>query len=161
VDWLARGSIGRRDLVVTLGEVINDLVGWVASGYVRDLPYVNPPTTLLAQVGGAIGGKVAVNHPVAKTLIGAFYQPNAVVSNVGCLEMLDRRQLRAQLADRRKAAISSPACWDFIEQKGDAIVERYLEALKRLSARRLWPTRLLAPLELGQLGATRGSGRLR
>lgn len=133
-DWLARGSIGRRDLVVTLGGgVINDLGGWVASGYMRGLPYVNLPTTLLAQVDGAIGGKVAVNHDAAKNLIGAFYQPSAVISNVAFLETLDERQLRSGLAESiKKAVIASPAYWEFIEQNGEAILGRDLEALKRL-----------------------------
>jgi 3-dehydroquinate synthase len=133
-DWLAHGSIGRRDLVVSLGGgVINDLGGWVASGYMRGLPYVNLPTTLLAQVDGAIGGKVAVNHDVAKNLIGAFYQPTAVISNVAFLDTLDERQLRSGLAESiKKAVIASPAYWDFIEQNAEAILARDLAALKRL-----------------------------
>jgi 3-dehydroquinate synthase len=133
-DWLAHGSIGRRDLVVSLGGgVINDLGGWVASGYMRGLPYVNLPTTLLAQVDGAIGGKVAVNHAVAKNLIGAFYQPTAVISNVAFLETLDERQLRSGLAESiKKAVIASPAYWDFIEQNAEAILARDLAALRRL-----------------------------
>jgi 3-dehydroquinate synthase len=133
-DWLAHGSIGRRDLVVSLGGgVINDLGGWVASGYMRGLPYVNLPTTLLAQVDGAIGGKVAVNHAVAKNLIGAFYQPTGVISNVAFLETLDERQLRSGLAESiKKAVIASPAYWDFIEQNAEAILARDLPALKRL-----------------------------
>jgi 3-dehydroquinate synthase len=133
-DWLAHGSISRRDLVVSLGGgVINDLGGWVASGYMRGLPYVNLPTTLLAQVDGAIGGKVAVNHAVAKNLIGAFYQPTGVISNVAFLETLDERQLRSGLAESiKKAVIASPAYWDFIEQNAEAILARDLPALKRL-----------------------------
>jgi 3-dehydroquinate synthase len=133
-DWLAHSSISRRDLVVSLGGgVINDLGGWVASGYMRGLPYVNLPTTLLAQVDGAIGGKVAVNHDVAKNLIGAFYQPTAVISNVAFLKTLDERQLRSGLAESiKKAVIASPAYWDFIEQNAEAILARDTGALKRL-----------------------------
>lgn len=71
-DWLAHSSISRRDVLVTFGGgVINDTGGWVASGYMRGIPYVNLPTTLLAQVDGALGGKVAVNHEVAKNLLAA------------------------------------------------------------------------------------------
>jgi 3-dehydroquinate synthetase len=65
----------------------------VASGYVRGLPYVNLPTTLLGQVDGAVGGKVAVNHPLAKNLLGAFHQPAAVIAHVGLLRSTSRRHL--------------------------------------------------------------------
>ena len=95
-DWLARSSIGRRDVVVNLGGgVVCDLGGWVASAYMRGLPYINVPTTLLAQVDGALGGKTAVNHPLAKNLLGAFHQPAAVISNVGYLSTTSRRHLAA------------------------------------------------------------------
>ena len=66
--WLAESDIARRDVLVAFGGgVIADLGGWVASGYMRGIPYINVPTTLLAQVDGALGGKVAANHPLAKT----------------------------------------------------------------------------------------------
>ncbi|MGH2763641.1 MAG: 3-dehydroquinate synthase, partial [Thermoleophilaceae bacterium] len=133
-DWLANSSIGRRDVVGTLGgSMISDLGGWVASAYMRGLPYVNLPTTLLAQVDGAIGGKVAVNHGTAKNLIGAFYQPYGVVSNVAYLETLDERQLRSGLAEAiKKAVIASPAYWDFLEQNAEGILARDLDVLERV-----------------------------
>ena len=82
-DWLAGSDLARRDVVVAFGGgVIADLGGWVASCYMRGIPYVNVPTTLLAQVDGALGGKVAVNHPLAKNLLGAFHQPLGVVADV-------------------------------------------------------------------------------
>ncbi len=84
--WLAESDLARRDVLVAFGGgVIADLGGWVASGYMRGIPYVNVPTTLLAQVDGALGGKVAVNHPVAKNLLGAFHSPLGVIANVGFL----------------------------------------------------------------------------
>jgi 3-dehydroquinate synthase len=133
-DWLARSSIARRDVLVNFGGgVINDTGGWVASGYMRGLPYINVPTTLLAQVDGALGGKVAVNHKVAKNLLGAFYQPYGVVSNVAFLRTVSDRHLRAGLAEAiKKAIIASPAYWNFIEQRLDAILDRDLNALERL-----------------------------
>jgi 3-dehydroquinate synthase len=132
--WLAESSIARRDVLVTFGGgVINDTAGWVASGYMRGIPYVNLPTTLLAQVDGALGGKVAVNHPVAKNLLGAFYQPRAVISNVGYLQTISDRHLRAGLAESiKKAVIASPAYWELIEDHADAILARDVDALERV-----------------------------
>jgi 3-dehydroquinate synthase len=132
--WLAGSDLARRDAVLAFGGgVIADLGGWVASGYMRGLPYVNVPTTLLAQVDGALGGKVAVNHPVAKNLLGAFYQPQAVVANVGFLRTTTNRHLRAGLAEAiKKAIIASPDYLDFIEGYAEALVARDDDALMRL-----------------------------
>jgi len=133
-DWLAASSIGRRDVLIAFGGgVINDTGGWVASGFMRGIPYVNLPTTLLAQVDGALGGKVAVNHPRAKNLLGAFYQPIGVVSNIDYLRTIEPRHLRAGLAEAiKKAVIASPEYWDFIERNVDAILARDGTALERL-----------------------------
>ena len=133
-DWLAESSVGRRDAVLAFGGgVINDTAGWVASGYMRGIPYVNLPTTLLAQVDGALGGKVAVNHTVAKNLLGAFHQPLGVVSNVAYLQTITGRHLRAGLAEAiKKAVIASPDFWDFIEEHLDAILAREPDALVHL-----------------------------
>jgi 3-dehydroquinate synthase len=132
--WLAAGSMGRRDVVVAFGGgVICDLGGWVASGYMRGLPYVNVPTTLLAQVDGAIGGKVAVNHAAAKNLIGAFHQPAAVVAPISLLESVSDRHLRAGLAESiKKAVIASRAYWDFIEGSAGRLLARQTGSLRRL-----------------------------
>jgi len=134
LDWLADSDISRRDYILTFGGgVINDTGGFVASAYMRGLPYINLPTTLLAQVDGAMGGKVAVNHPKAKNLIGAFYQPAAVISNVAFLETLDRRHLAAGLAESiKKAVIASPDYWHFIDQAAEQLIERDLDALEHL-----------------------------
>jgi len=133
-DWLARSSIGRRDAVVNLGGgVVCDLGGWVASGYMRGLPYVNLPTTLLAQVDGALGGKTAVNHPLAKNLLGAFHQPAAVISNVGYLATNTRRHLAAGAAEVvKKAMIASPQCWAMLEASAEALMAHDPGALLRL-----------------------------
>jgi 3-dehydroquinate synthase len=133
-DWLAAGTLARRDVIVTLGGgVVNDLGGWVASAYMRGMPYVNLPTTLLAQVDGALGGKVAVNHPLAKNLLGAFHQPAAVVADVSCLRSLGRRHLAAGLAECiKKAVIASPAYWSLINDDAEAILAGEQAALERL-----------------------------
>jgi 3-dehydroquinate synthase len=132
--WLAGSDLARRDVILAFGGgVVADLGGWVASGYMRGLPYVNVPTTLLAQVDGALGGKVAVNHPVAKNLLGAFHQPQAVVANVGFLRTTTNRHLRAGLAEAiKKAIIASPDYLAFIEARADALVARDDDALMRL-----------------------------
>jgi 3-dehydroquinate synthase len=132
--WLAESDLGRRDFLVALGGgVVADLGGWVASAYMRGVPYVNLPTTLLAQVDGALGGKVAVNHAVAKNLLGAFHHPSAVIANVGFLATTSDRHLRAGLAEAiKKAVIASPAYWDLIERDAGALLARDAAALERL-----------------------------
>jgi 3-dehydroquinate synthase len=133
-DWLARSSIGRRDAIVNLGGgVVCDLGGWVASGYMRGLPYVNLPTTLLAQVDGALGGKTAVNHELAKNLLGAFHQPAAVISNVGYLATNSRRHIAAGAAEViKKAMIASPECWTLLEDSAERLVAHDADALLEL-----------------------------
>jgi 3-dehydroquinate synthase len=132
--WLARGPLARRDVLLSFGGgVVCDLGGWVASAYMRGLPCVNVPTTLLAQVDGALGGKVAVNHPVAKNLLGAFYQPSAVVADISFLASQERRHLAAGLAECvKKAMIASPEYWRFIHRNADAVLAREPAALRRL-----------------------------
>ena len=118
LDWLAQSDMRRRDILVAVGGgAIIDTTGWVASIYMRGISYINLPTTLLAQVDAAIGGKVAVNHDTAKNLIGAFYAPDLVVSCTSWLGTLDARQFRAGLAEAIKlAVISSTQLLAFIEQ---------------------------------------------
>jgi len=132
--WLADSDIARRDVLVAFGGgVVADLGGWVASGYMRGIPYVNLPTTLLAQVDGALGGKVAANHRAAKNLLGAFHSPAGVVANVGFLRTTSGRHLRAGLAEAiKKAVIASPDYWEFIDEHADALLRRDLDALERL-----------------------------
>jgi 3-dehydroquinate synthase len=133
-DWLAGSDLARRDVMLAFGGgVIADMGGWVASVYMRGIPYVNLPTTLLAQVDGALGGKVAVNHPLAKNLLGGFHQPVGVVANVGFLRTTTNRHLRAGLAEAiKKAIIASPDYLTFIERSANALLARDDEALERL-----------------------------
>jgi 3-dehydroquinate synthase len=134
LDWLTGTQVGRRDVIVNLGGgVVIDMGGWVASSYMRGVPYVNLPTTLIGQVDAGIGGKLAVNHPVAKNLIGSFCQPLGVISDVSFLTTLDRRQLRAGLAESiKKAIIASPSYWRLIEDNVDAILAADPSALEAL-----------------------------
>jgi 3-dehydroquinate synthase len=132
--WLAVGDIGRRDLVLAFGGgVICDLGGWVASAYMRGVPYANLPTTLLAMVDGALGGKVAVNHPVAKNLLGAFCQPAGVVADVRYLRSLERRHIAAGIAECvKKGVIASPDYFAFIEASAERLLAGDPVALERL-----------------------------
>jgi 3-dehydroquinate synthase len=134
LDWLTGTELSRRDVIVTFGGgVAIDMGGWVASSYMRGVPYVNLPTTLVGQVDAGVGGKLAVNHPVAKNLIGGFSQPRGVVSDVSWLGTLDRRSLRAGLAESiKKAIIASPAYWDLIDERAEAMLDGDPDALARL-----------------------------
>lgn len=99
-DWLAGHKAERRDCIVALGGgVVGDLAGFVASTYVRGMNLVQIPTTLLAMVDAAIGGKTGVNHPKAKNLIGTIYHPVLVVADIDTLSTLSAREFRAGLAE--------------------------------------------------------------
>jgi 3-dehydroquinate synthase len=134
LDWLAQTDTRRRDLLIAVGGgVVIDTVGWVASAYMRGIPYVNLPTTLLAQVDAAIGGKVGVDHDIAKNLIGAFYAPHAVVSCIDWITTLDTRQVRSGLAEAIKmAVISSPQLFAFIEQHLEPLIALDVPRLRSL-----------------------------
>lgn len=100
----------RKIFIIALGGgVTGDLAGFLASVYKRGIPYVQIPTTLLAQVDSAIGGKVALDLPVAKNLVGAFHQPSIVISDIGVLASLPRRQLANGLAEIIKYGVIKDA----------------------------------------------------
>ena len=103
-------ELDRRSPVIALGGgVIGDLAGFVASTYLRGVPFIQVPTTLLAQVDSSVGGKVAVNHPAGKNIIGAFYQPVAVFTDPETLLTLDPREVRAGLAEVIKCGVIADA----------------------------------------------------
>lgn len=119
---LARESVLRTPVVLAFGGgVIGDLAGFVAAVFRRGVPYVQLPTTLLAQVDSAIGGKVGVDLPLAKNLVGAFYQPRLVFCHLGLLQGLPTRQRRSGLSEIIKyAAIADPVLFQFLEDHLEA-----------------------------------------
>ena len=100
IDRLVAGRYARDAVLVTLGGgVVGDIGGFAAAAYQRGIRFIQVPTTLLAQVDSAVGGKTAVNHPGGKNLIGAFHQPSAVLIDTDTLVTLPDRELRAGLAE--------------------------------------------------------------
>jgi 3-dehydroquinate synthase len=126
----------RLFIVAFGGGVIGDLAGFVASVYKRGVPYIQMPTTLLAQVDSAIGGKVAVDLPVAKNLAGAFYQPRGVLADTEVLRSLSLRQIRNGLAETIKyGVIKDPKLFVFLEVNCKKILRGETAALEHAIAR--------------------------
>jgi 3-dehydroquinate synthase len=129
--------LDRRSAVIALGGgVIGDLAGYGAATYLRGLPLVQVPTTLLAQVDSSIGGKVAVNLPEGKNLVGAFHQPSLVVADIHTLKSLPPREFKAGLAEVVKHGMVGDAeLFGYIETHLDSILHAEEDALAFLVAR--------------------------
>lgn len=118
------------------GGVVGDLAGFIASIYKRGIPYIQVPTTLLAQVDSSIGGKTAVDLAQGKNLIGTFYQPRLVLSDVGMLKTLDKRQLRSGLAEVIKyGVIKDPQLFCYLEKRYKDIFDLKPGALEFIVSR--------------------------
>lgn len=124
-EELAEAKIDRASTVFALGGgVVGDLAGFVAATYLRGIPFVPLPTTLLAQVDSSVGGKVAVDLSRGKNLVGAFHQPRAVVADPETLHSLDKRQLSAGMAEVVKhAAIADGALFDALENHAERLLD--------------------------------------
>jgi 3-dehydroquinate synthase len=123
-DALLRERCDRKTAVVALGGgVVGDLAGFAAATYQRGVPFVQVPTTLLAQVDSSVGGKTAINHPLGKNMIGAFHQPLAVLADMDTLATLPPDELRAGLAEVIKhGAIRDAAFFEWLEANLDALL---------------------------------------
>jgi len=130
-DRLLADASDRHTVLFALGGgVVGDITGFAAACYMRGVPFVQVPTTLLAQVDSSVGGKTAINHPAGKNMIGAFYQPQRVVCDLDTLRTLPQRELSAGLAEVIKyGPIADAAFLDWIEQHLDALLERDAAAL--------------------------------
>ncbi len=117
-DSLIREKFDRGSPIIALGGgVIGDLAGFVAATYMRGVPFIQLPTSLLAQIDSSVGGKVAVNHPRAKNMIGAFYQPLLVLIDVSFLSTLPQREFGAGMAEVIKYGIICDANFvSFLEE---------------------------------------------
>jgi len=122
-DALLTHGADRKTVLYALGGgVVGDMTGFAAACYMRGVPFVQVPTTLLAQVDSSVGGKTAINHPLGKNMIGAFYQPLAVVCDLDLLKTLPARELSAGLAEIIKyGPIADMAFFDWIESHIDAL----------------------------------------
>jgi len=134
---LVRARLDRGSALIALGGgVIGDLAGFVAATLFRGIPFINLPTTLLAQVDSSVGGKTGVNLPEGKNLVGAFHQPHMVVADVLTLRTLPEREFRSGLAEVVKhGMIADPALFQRLEDQADRILAREPETLQAIVAR--------------------------
>jgi 3-dehydroquinate synthase len=127
---LAEGCDRKTVLFALGGGVVGDMTGFAAACYMRGVPFVQVPTTLLAQVDSSVGGKTGINHPRGKNMIGAFYQPQRVVCDLDTLDTLPQREISAGLAEVIKyGPIADAAFFEWVEQNVDALVARDKQAL--------------------------------
>jgi 3-dehydroquinate synthase len=136
-DALLGARADRKTTLIALGGgVIGDMTGFAAASYMRGVPFIQVPTTLLSQVDSSVGGKTGINHPLGKNMIGAFYQPQAVIADISALRTLPSRELAAGIAEVIKTgAIADAAFFDWIEANVAALnrcePQALAEAVKR------------------------------
>lgn len=140
---LSRGCDRKTVLFALGGGVVGDMTGFAAASYMRGVPFVQVPTTLLAQVDSSVGGKTAINHPLGKNMIGAFYQPERVICDLDTLSTLPARELSAGLAEVIKyGPIADMAFLDWIEEHMGQLMARdpgaLAHAVKRSCEIKAW-----------------------
>ena len=136
-DRLLKERLERDSAIIALGGgVVGDMAGFVASTYLRGVPFIQLPTTLLAQVDSSVGGKTGVNHALGKNLIGAFYQPRAVYVDPNLLTTLDEREIRAGLAEVVKYGILwDSSFFEVLESKGASLTDTSSDGIIELIER--------------------------
>jgi 3-dehydroquinate synthase len=133
---LGHGCDRKTTLFALGGGVVGDMTGFAAASYMRGVPFVQVPTTLLAQVDSSVGGKTAINHPLGKNMIGAFYQPLKVVCDLDTLKTLPQRELSAGLAEVIKyGPIADMDFLAWLEANLDAVLARDTLALAHIVKR--------------------------
>ena len=130
-DALLANRCERKSAIIALGGgVVGDLAGFAAASYQRGVPFIQVPTTLLAQVDSSVGGKTAINHPLGKNMIGAFYQPRMVLADTSLLDSLPARELSAGLAEVIKyGLIMDLPFFGWLEANMDKMIARDSAAL--------------------------------
>jgi 3-dehydroquinate synthase len=128
---LLDGGLDRSSLLIALGGgVVGDMAGFAAACFMRGIPFLQIPTTIVAQVDSSVGGKTGVNHPLGKNTIGAFHQPRAVLIDMTLLETLPERELRAGMAEVIKhGVIADAALFEHLEAHAPEILAKDLDAL--------------------------------
>jgi shikimate kinase/3-dehydroquinate synthase len=136
-DFLVEHRVERDDIIIALGGgMVGDLAGFVAATFLRSMPWIQVPTSLVAMVDASIGGKVGVNHPEGKNLIGAFYQPNLVLADCQTLTTLPQRELISGWAEVIKhGLILDKEFFEFLETNVNRLKELEPELLTRAIAR--------------------------
>jgi 3-dehydroquinate synthase len=134
---ILKQRLDRGSAIIALGGgVIGDMAGFVASTYMRGIPFIQVPTTLLAQVDSSVGGKTGVNHPLGKNMIGTFYQPRLVWTDVGTLKTLPRREFLAGIAEVIKyGVIWDEMLFDYLDTHRQRILDLESENLRYIIAR--------------------------
>lgn len=130
-DGLLEKRHNRTTTLIALGGgVVGDMTGFAAASYQRGVNFIQVPTTLLSQVDSSVGGKTGVNHPLGKNMIGAFYQPQAVIADTRVFDTLPERELSAGIAEVVKyGLIYDSEFFDWLEKNIDALVDKNPEAL--------------------------------
>lgn len=136
-DGLLEGRCERSTPLIALGGgVIGDMTGYAAATYLRGVPFIQIPTTLLSQVDSSVGGKTGINHPLGKNMIGAFYQPQLVLADIGTLNTLPDKELSAGLAEVIKyGLIRDVPFLEWLEQNMEKLLGRDPQALQYAIAR--------------------------
>jgi 3-dehydroquinate synthase len=144
LDWanaiytaLLTNGFDRRSLIVALGGgVIGDLAGFAAATYMRGIPFVQVPTTLLAMVDSSVGGKTGVNHPMGKNMIGAFHQPRKVLMDLDVLRTLPKAEFLSGMAEVIKyGVIWDSAFFDYLDSNRDRVLGLDADALTHIVRR--------------------------